>query len=77
MTNEQQEFLGIFSLRLLLIRASGDDTPIIAFTANLMQKHRDSFDAVGCNGFLGKPIDRDALNKVFEEYLSIGGSVGS
>ncbi len=51
------------------LRELGNVTPIIALTANVMQKHRDAFNEVGCNGFLEKPIDRLELQKVLQRYL--------
>ncbi len=51
------------------IRESGDETPVVALTANVMQKHREQFTAAGCNDFLGKPIDKSELQRVLEVYL--------
>ena len=55
-----------------MLRQLGSDLPIIALTANVMQKHRDQFEQAGCNGFLSKPIDRHALYQRLTEYLSEG-----
>ena len=44
-------------------------TPVVALTANVMEKHRDSFSEAGCDGFLSKPIDRQELRKVLKQYL--------
>ncbi|MBT3967055.1 MAG: response regulator [Gammaproteobacteria bacterium] len=52
------------------IRQQGVDTPIIGLTANVMQKHQDLFYKAGANGFLGKPIDKIALQKVLQCYLT-------
>jgi HPt (histidine-containing phosphotransfer) domain-containing protein len=43
---------------------------IVALTANVMQKHRDAFYKAGCNGFLGKPIDKQELKALLKQYLS-------
>ena len=51
------------------LRAQGCETPIIALTANVMQKHRDAFDQAGCNGFLAKPVDKQELQQVLRQYL--------
>ncbi len=51
------------------IRASGNTTPIVALTANVMQRHRDTFQQAGCNDFLGKPIKRDDLTRILQHYL--------
>ncbi len=59
---------GIEATRIL--REQGHTLPIIALTANVMQKHREQFDEAGCDGFLGKPIDKKELRKLLKKYLS-------
>ena len=44
--------------------------PVVALTANVMQKHRDQFDQVGGDGFLTKPIDRELLKETLTRYLT-------
>ncbi len=44
-------------------------TPVVPLTANVMQKHRDAFAALGCQDFLGKPIDRQELKGILQKYL--------
>ena len=61
---------GIEATRTL--REQGHTLPIIALTANVMQKHRDAFNEAGCDGFLGKPIDKSELRKVLKNHLSQG-----
>jgi len=34
-----------------------------------MQKHRDQFDAVGCDDFMAKPIDKQKLRDTLKKYL--------
>ena len=51
------------------LRQLGCDTPIVALTANVMQKHREQFQEAGCNDFLSKPIDRQAMFRMLEHYL--------
>lgn len=58
---------GIEATRIL--RAQGHTLPIIALTANVMQKHRDAFSEAGCDGFLGKPIDKLELRKTLKLHL--------
>lgn len=53
------------------IKGSGNRTPIIALTANAMNKHRMQFQAAGCDRFLCKPIDLDELAKELRHYLSL------
>ena len=52
------------------IRAAGNRVPLYALTANMMQKHRDAFEAAGCDGFLGKPINKELLKAVVMEHLT-------
>ncbi len=51
------------------IRTFDTSTPIVALTANVLQKHRDAFDQVGGNHFLSKPIDRQELTRLLQRYL--------
>lgn len=51
------------------IKQSGNQTPIIAVTANVMQKHRDAFNEAGCSDFVGKPFDEQGLKRVLKKYL--------
>ncbi len=51
------------------IRAAENPIPIIALTANVMQKHRDQFNQADCNGFIAKPIDKYELKRVLQRYL--------
>jgi len=43
--------------------------PVIAMTANVMQKDRDHVFRVGCDGFISKPIDVDELPLLIENFL--------
>ena len=52
------------------LKEGGNQTPVVALTANVMAKHRDKFEQAGCSGFLAKPIDKDDLREVFRQYLS-------
>ena len=52
-----------------LMRSVGCETPIVALTANVMQQHREQFEAAGCSGFLSKPIDQPRLMEVLSQYL--------
>ncbi len=45
-------------------------TPIVALTANVMQKHKEQCDAAGCDGFLTKPIERSELMKILRRFLT-------
>ncbi len=52
-----------------VLRENGCETPIVALTANVMQKHRDAFDRAGCDGFLEKPINKQDLVQVLKKHL--------
>ncbi len=51
------------------LRNLGNSTPIVALTANVMQKHRRQFEEAGASGFLQKPIDRKELERILSLYL--------
>ena len=55
--------------RLLKNNHKTSHIPVVAMTANVMQKHRDSVIAAGCDGFISKPIDIDELPDQIESYL--------
>jgi signal transduction histidine kinase/AmiR/NasT family two-component response regulator len=67
MDMQMPEMDGIEATRL--IRSVGNETPIVALTANVMPQHREQFEAAGCNGFLSKPIDHEKLTAVLRQYL--------
>jgi signal transduction histidine kinase len=46
------------------------DTPIIAVTANVVEGDRERALTAGCDGYLPKPIDVDALPRQVNEFLS-------
>jgi two-component system, cell cycle response regulator DivK len=43
--------------------------PVVAMTANVMQKDRDNVFGAGCDGYITKPIDIDELPIQIESYL--------
>jgi PAS domain S-box-containing protein len=44
--------------------------PIIAMTANTMKQDRDKALNSGCDGFIGKPVNRNELYTTLKKYLS-------
>jgi signal transduction histidine kinase/HPt (histidine-containing phosphotransfer) domain-containing protein len=52
-----------------LLRASGCATPVIALTANAMKEDRERYREIGCDGFLSKPVDQDALYRELDRFL--------
>ncbi len=43
--------------------------PVIAMTANVMKKDRESVFEAGCDGYISKPIDVDDLPGQIENFL--------
>ena len=43
--------------------------PVIAMTANVMKKDRESVFQAGCDGYISKPIDVDELPGQIENFL--------
>ncbi|MEE4244145.1 MAG: ATP-binding protein, partial [Kangiellaceae bacterium] len=52
-----------------VIRKSGFDNPIIAFTANVLTQEVEQYLNEGFDGYLAKPIDIEHLNNLLAEYL--------
>ena len=69
MDMQMPEMDGVEATRVL--RARGNNTPVVALTANVMESHRKQFDEVGGNGFLSKPVNREQLQAVIEQYCSV------
>ena len=53
------------------LKEQGVTTPIVALTANVMQKHRKAFHEAGCSSFLSKPLERPALHLILKQYLTL------
>ena len=51
------------------LRSQNNSIPIVALTANVMQKHRDAFNEAGCDGFLAKPIEKQELRRMIKKYI--------
>jgi two-component system cell cycle response regulator DivK len=45
------------------------DVPIIALTANVMRGDRERTLQAGCDGYIQKPIDVDAIPQQIEQFL--------
>jgi signal transduction histidine kinase/CheY-like chemotaxis protein len=56
----------------LHLRSNGYRGPIIALTANAMERDRDKCISAGCNDFVTKPIQLNALFKAIGRYVKAG-----
>ena len=52
------------------LRERGYQNPIVALTANAMRKDVEECQSAGCNGFLGKPIDRTQFFETVSAHLT-------
>jgi len=55
----------------LHLRSKGYRGPVIALTANAMERDRDKCLQAGCNDFVTKPIHLDKLFKAMGRYLTV------
>ena len=53
------------------LRSQGVKTPIIAVTANAMTGDEQKCMDVGCDGYLPKPIDRNKLDELVGQHLTV------
>ncbi|MDH5219185.1 MAG: response regulator, partial [Gammaproteobacteria bacterium] len=51
------------------LRKQNYNKPIIAMTANTMKEDRDNAHRAGCDGFVGKPINRNELYSILKQNL--------
>ena len=54
------------------IRDTGNDVPIVALTGNAMKGDRERCLKIGCNEFLSKPVNLDALLECSIRFLGAG-----
>ncbi len=52
------------------------NVPVIALTANVMKGDRERTLEAGCDGYLQKPVDIDALPHQIEKFLALGKTLG-
>ncbi|MCG8614403.1 MAG: response regulator [Pseudomonadales bacterium] len=53
------------------IRKSGNSTPIIALTANIMAEDIREYKDAGCDDCLAKPIEKNRFYQTLERYLEV------
>ena len=51
-----------------IIKAKYPNMPIVMQTAHCSQSHKEKADAIGCDGFLSKPIIRKNLEELLSKY---------
>jgi CheY-like chemotaxis protein len=51
------------------IRQSGNQTPIVALTANVMAEDIHEYREMGCDDYLAKPIDKKRFYATLAHYL--------
>ncbi|MEW6404898.1 MAG: response regulator [Chloroflexota bacterium] len=61
---------GFEATRRIRSMERGRDLPIIAMTADVMQKDKDAAGAAGMNGHLSKPINRNELISVLMKWVA-------
>ena len=61
---------GVETLQKIKVEIPEFDIPIIALTANALTGMREKYLAYGFNDYLAKPINKDELNRVINEYLN-------
>jgi two-component system sensor histidine kinase/response regulator len=52
------------------LKRKGCQTPIVAVTASAMKGDDRICMEAGCDGYLAKPIDREALKRIIAQYLA-------
>ena len=61
---------GVETLQKIKVEMPEFDIPVIALTANALTGMREKYLADGFNDYLAKPINKDELNRVINEYLN-------
>lgn len=51
------------------LKSHGYEVPMVVLTANAMSGEKEKYLSIGFDDYLGKPISRDELDRVINEYL--------
>ena len=63
---------GLEATRLIRATDHGKQTVIVALSAHVLPAERDEIFTAGCDDFLGKPFQENALFKIMEKHLGLG-----
>jgi len=55
--------------------SNGRDVPIVMITSRTGDKHRERADAIGVQGYLGKPYSEEVLIQTLEHLLKRRGEL--
>jgi len=61
---------GVETLQKIKVEIPQFNIPVIALTANALTGMREKYLADGFNDYLAKPINKDELNRIINEYLN-------
>lgn len=61
---------GVETLKKIKLDIKDFNIPVVALTANALTGMREKYLADGFNDYLAKPINKDELNRVINEYLN-------
>lgn len=68
---------GLSALRILRSRPETEKTPIVVVTTRSEEKYAASARALGCNGFLLKPFNREALATTLHRVVEHAAATGT